>query len=390
MAAAIALAPKSIPIFLVGSCGSDLAAMNLVISKQIPMMIESAPSVADGFKNLITRERGILIIEINDKVALSQFAKIFQSTVKSLKLADIKIVIISTQEEIIVNRNLIQFTFIRTMKPILDMKKMSALLIRDYRELENRSQVRNTKSGGRSEIIIIRGGAQAKGKEEALAAAPEKKENPLLSCVGAKVPSFLYDKTCSWRVRGHFSSFDAKTSSIVFKTDDPEGKALLDQSLKTSPYIISSTSSVHARVCMTLDFLGQLEHQFVFKAPTMVQEIQRRNDQRLRVSEDSPVLCQFFSPTLNSDIALHILDLSSGGIGARMDKDLIQNYRPEQMVGDILLIFSQRVIKIKAAEVRHCSRSDTNPDFKILGLQFLEIDPKDKAFIDMYIDSRSV
>jgi hypothetical protein len=392
-AAATLMHPKGIPIFLVGNCGVPPETLNIYLAKRIPAQILPAASILDGFQSLILRGRGILIIEMRDQNHLRDFAKSFQVAIKNLKIANVRILIISAQKEILASKSLSQFTFIRVWSPITDLAKAAGVLIRDYRALEAKSLHKSARINiANSDILIIKGTPRTGPITEQPAQQPlpesAVEENPLLMCLGQDNPSFLYDKNCNWRVRGHFTEFDSASSSIVFRADDKTGTSKLNSTLTESSYLLSSTSSTQARVCMTLDYVGQKETDFIFKTPSHVQEIQRRNDPRTRTSEEYPILAIFFDPTQNSDMALTVLDISAGGVGVRIDKDLVKNYKIGQTITNFSIIFSQRVVVVPAAQVRHHSRSDTNPDFKILGLQFDQIDKKDKSFIEMYVLSK--
>jgi hypothetical protein len=389
MAAAQQLNLKNIPIYLTGALGIPVSILNNFLAREVPTQIEEVPSMMDCFQQLILKERGLLVVEIKDQASLLWFSKFFQNAVQHLQFSDIKIIVISPLKEVLQNRFLTQFLFIRTISPVFEVEKMGRILLHEYRNLETRLLRKSRQIHIKdSEIIIIKGTPLNEKASLVTAGKNDSNRSPMQNCIGSEVPSFLYDSGCTWRVRGHFTTFNEKSSTIIFRSDDGAGSDKLNEFLKSTTYLLSSSSSPQSRICTTLDYLGKKDNDFIFKAPTMIHEIQRRTDQRLRVGEDEPLLVQFFDPIQTTEVALSILDISAGGLSIRVDKDLIERYKAGQMIGFFSIIFPRRIVKVPAVEIRHSSRSDVNPDFKVIGLQFHQLNLQDKLFIDMFVLSR--
>jgi len=398
---------KAVPVFMVGECGFSPDILTYHLGRSMTVDIIPLPSIVHGFDNLVAYQQGILMLPLSDRASLTNFAECFQAAIRKMNLSAIKIIIFSTKQEILSSRTLSQFTFVRILSPQMGAKRVSAVLARDYRDLEAKAEQRGKPKPERAstEILVIRGTREESSMNWIQSKRDEKKgpayvpqmENIPISqdsafdtCIGPGVPSYIYSMDMSWRVRGYFSDFDKQSAYVTFHTTTENGARRLQEEKKKNSVFLSSSSSPSARILCSLTFVGQKGTDFTFLTPKTVHEVQRRVPQRLQVSDQDPVLIQFFDPVQNSDIALTVHDLSPSGLGVKIDKDLVKNFKIGDTLTNVTLIFYQRIVKIPQVDVRHCSRADKNPDFKLLGLQIKGLSKADFLFIEMYVLSYSM
>ncbi len=388
MSAEKKLSFEQIPIFMAGDCGSDGNLLNTFIAQLTGVGIQEQRDVTTGLRQLIRVGRGVLVLEVKNRAELTQFAKGLQKFVKIVKLSDLKILIFSDEADIVTNRTLTQFSFIRTSFKLPDAKMLAAFIFKEYSELEGRLRPKEVKkNSGSGGVMIIESFPTADDKPAlAIPMTEQRKQQLLRSCIGIQIPSFLYDKSCLWRVRGHFNLFNPERDLLTFKANDEVGHQRIAAALNEIGYIVSSVSSPLARICMTLDYQGCLNREFIFKTPIHIQEIQRRTSARISVAEQAPVIGQFIDATTNEESSYQVLDISSDGIGLRIDRDLAVKFKPGQRISNLTLVLPQKTIRILTAEVRHCSRSDKNPEFKILGIKFVDCGKEEKLFLDLFVD----
>jgi len=398
---------KDIPIVMLGDIGVTFDPLQKAVSLSSQGICTRAPSMVDAFQLLINKGGGVLFIRMDDQQVLAEFAKIFQIAIRQLNLAQIKILISSTQNNILTNRALTQFPFVRTMSPIFDLKRLTTVLVNECQSLEIKSQKKKTGGNNLSSgIVVIKGEPQLTGHHFItgtpepkpvktallktppweLSETPIEKEKILNECLGPHVPTFIYNGDLSWRVRGHYSSFQPQQNTVTFVVSHKIGAEKINEELKKSDgHFFSSTSAPKARVCSSLALLKANGLEFTFRTPQNIQGVQRRANQRTLIPTEQPILIQYADSRLGADRTLNVLDISRGGLGVRLDKDFVGDFEKGRKISNLSIILTNRIIRIPEAEVRHCSKSDLNPDFKILGLMTSGMTQTDLNYLDMFI-----
>jgi len=438
---------KEIPIPILGDVGVRFENLQKAISSASAGICTRVPSMVDAFQIVINKGRGVMFIRMEDKQTLSEFAKTFQIAIRQLNISQIKILIFSNQNEIITSRALTQFPFVRTMTPVNDVKRLTTILVTECLAIQSKADNKKPKNNGLSSgFVVIKGDRptgnlnppiiqerdlnkghkiiqgkiadpetksdwlpvpdlnnldSAKPKKvnmEKLKSPPwqetqniEDKEKLLNQCIGPHVPTFIYNEELSWRVRGFYSTFDSKENTVTFVVSHAAGAEKIKEEIqKSNTQFLSSTSTPKARVCSSISYIKEQDLEFTFRTPDSVQGIQRRSNQRAKMTADMPVLVQYFDDRLGADRTLNVLDLSVSGLGLRLDKDFIGDFEVGRHIGNLNLFVFNRVIRIPDAEVRHCSKSDLDPSFKILGLLTTGLTQTDINFLEMFVLSQHV
>lgn len=122
MSAAQQLSPIS--IIIMGDCGVPFDSLQRHITSTSNYFVTKSPSLLDAFQTLITKGRGILLLNFEEKKYLTEFAKIFQVSVRQLNISQINIQICTSNQEILRNKALTQFPFIKTISPFSEAKAL--------------------------------------------------------------------------------------------------------------------------------------------------------------------------------------------------------------------------------------------------------------------------
>jgi hypothetical protein len=379
-----------------GDCGLPLDSL------QPHFQASSARTMVEAFQSIIKKGKGIIGLRIDDRENLSEFARIFQIAIRQMNLAQIKIIIFTTKKEIFNSRHLSQYSFVRVLPPLHHASDSLSLLstsppppqeakgiivITGTKSWQNQSMPLHQDAGvSQAEWLPVPGPDQGQNVPWLNYETTEKKELIVNDCVGPQVPTFIYNGDLTWRVRGYFKEYDEKLNKITYHPSHKNGVERLNAELEKTNYsFLASTSTPQARVCSSLVFVAKKGPDFIFRLPEVVRGLQRRANQRAKVTPDKPAVLQFFDEGLGADRTLDVLDVSVGGLGLRVDKDLIGEFSVGRKMLNLNLILLGKVIRLPEAEVRHCSRSDINPDFKVLGLLVNGLTQTDMSFIEMFI-----
>jgi hypothetical protein len=440
---------KVIKIFSVYDAHFPFDRVEERLSRTTEGQFVKAIDVASGFKGLIENGWGILVVVINERSQLLEFARVFQSFLPQIPLNFLRIIIISNNKVILTSKVLTQFSFITTLGLNSEFLRLVSLLVVEVEKLRTKLNYKNTKSVENGLFIIKaepkQGGsvnlgpaptsssanvqipqseepvkqrvwinAQIDSKTKSAAASSgaatgldpkpflkadywnsveqqDARDSLLNECVSSAKEVVVYDPSLRWKVRGTFQKFDEASSGLIFKAHASD-LAMLERVKKseTDNLYLSSVSLDRARICITLEFVGVDADNLLFKAPEKVFEVQRRATERYKLQENEVFLFQYYEEKLSAIQTYMVEDISMGGLGIKLSSHLEPHFPVGRKIRDATLIMLNKEIKITEVDVRHITADPASPDYKTMGLQLLGMSIADLTYIELFLFSQKI